>query len=104
MGGFLVPIIRILIALIDLYWWVVIIAAVVNWLIAFGVINTHNRAVARLVDFLYRATEPALRPIQRIVPNFGGIDISPVILLLILWFIEMELVQFEVSLLLHGGP
>jgi YggT family protein len=104
MGGFLVPIIRILIALIDLYWWVVIIAAVVSWLIAFGVINTHNRAVARLVDFLYRATEPALRPIQRIVPNFGGIDISPVILLLILWFIEMELVQFEVSLLLHGGP
>ena len=82
----------------------VIIAAVVSWLIAFGVINTHNRAVARLVDFLYRATEPALRPIQRIVPNFGGIDISPVILLLILWFIEMELVQFEVSLLLHGGP
>jgi YggT family protein len=104
MGGFLVPIIRILIALIDLYWWVVIIAAVVNWLIAFGVINTHNRAVARLVDFLYRATEPALRPIQRIVPNFGGIDISPVILLMILWFIEMELVQFEVNLLLHGGP
>jgi YggT family protein len=104
MGGFLVPIIRILIALIDLYWWVVIIAAVVSWLIAFGVINTHNRAVARLVDFLYRATEPALRPIQRILPNFGGIDISPVILLLILWFIEMELVQFEVSLLLPGGP
>jgi YggT family protein len=104
MGGFLVPIIRILIALIDLYWWVVIIAAVVSWLIAFGVINTHNRAVARLVDFLYRATEPALRPIQRIVPNFGGIDISPVILLMILWFIEMELVQFEVNLLLHGGP
>jgi YggT family protein len=104
MGGFLVPIIRILIALIDLYWWVVIIAAVVSWLIAFGVINTHNRAVARLVDFLYRATEPALRPIQRIVPNFGGIDISPVILLMILWFIEMELVQFEVSLLLRGGP
>jgi len=91
MGNFLVPVIVIVIYVIDLYWWIVIIAAVFSWLMAFGVIDTRNHAVRMVANFFYRATEPALRPIQRILPNFGGIDISPVILLLILWLIEMEL-------------
>ncbi len=99
MSNFLVPVIEVAIVLINLYWWVVILAAVASWLIAFGVINTHNRGVARVVDVLYRLTEPALAPIQRILPNFGGVDISPVILLVILWFITMELRQFEFYLL-----
>jgi YggT family protein len=64
-----------------------------SWLIAFNVINTHSRPVAMIGDFLYRATEPALRPIRRFLPNFGGLDISPIILLLILWFVERELIQ-----------
>jgi len=99
MSNFLVPVIEVAIVLINLYWWVVILAAVASWLIAFGVINTHNRGVARVVDVLYRLTEPALAPIQRILPNFGGVDISPVILLVILWFITMELRQLEFYLL-----
>jgi YggT family protein len=99
MSNFLVPVIEVAIVLINLYWWVVILSAVASWLIAFGVINTHNRGVARVVDVLYRLTEPALAPIQRILPNFGGVDISPVILLVILWFITMELRQFEFYLL-----
>jgi YggT family protein len=88
MGGFLVPV-------IDLYWWVIIISAVASWLIAFGVINTYNRTVARVLDVLYRLTEPALRPIRQFLPNFGGVDISPIILLLIIWLIERELLQLE---------
>jgi YggT family protein len=99
MSNFLVPVIEVAIVLINIYWWVVILAAVASWLIAFGVINTHNRGVARVVDVLYRLTEPALAPIQRILPNFGGVDISPVILLVILWFITMELRQLEFYLL-----
>jgi YggT family protein len=99
MSNFLVPVIEVAIVLINLYWWVVILSAVASWLMAFGVINTHNRGVARVVDVLYRLTEPALAPIQRILPNFGGVDISPVILLVILWFITMELRQFEFYLL-----
>ncbi|HXQ51355.1 MAG TPA: YggT family protein [Stellaceae bacterium] len=95
MGGFLVPVIDVVIALLNLYWWVIIIAAVASWLIAFGVINTYNRTVARVLDVLYRLTEPALRPIRQFLPNFGGIDISPVILLLIIWLIERELIQTE---------
>ena len=95
MGGFLVPIIDVVIVLLNLYWWVIIIGAVASWLIAFGVINTHNPTVHRILDVLYRLTEPALRPIRGFLPNFGGIDISPIILLLIIWLIERELMQFE---------
>jgi YggT family protein len=98
MGGFLVPIIEVVIVLLDLYWWVIIIGAVASWLIAFGVINTYNRTVARILDVLYRLTEPALRPIRQFLPNFGGLDISPVILLLAIWLIEQELRQIEIYL------
>jgi YggT family protein len=95
MGGFLVPIIDVVIVLLDLYWWVIIIGAVASWLIAFGVINTYNRTVARVLDVLYRLTEPALRPIRQMLPNFGGVDISPVILLLAIWLVERELLQLK---------
>jgi YggT family protein len=95
MGGFVVPIIDVVIVLLNLYWWVIIIGAVVSWLIAFGVINTHNRTVNRMLDILYRLTEPALRPIRQFLPNFGGVDISPIILLLAIWLIERELLQLE---------
>ena len=95
MGGFLAPIIEVVIVLLNLYWWVIIISAVASWLIAFGVINTYNRTVHRIIDTLYRLTEPALRPIRQFLPNFGGLDISPVILLLIIWLIEQELRQLE---------
>lgn len=82
------PLIVFIVRIIDLYIWVVIIGAVLSWLIAFNVINTQNRFVYAVVDFLYRVTEPALRPIRNFLPNLGGIDISPVILILILLFIR----------------
>jgi len=84
----MVPLIGFLVRIIDLYIWVIIISAILSWLIAFNVINTQNRFVYSVVDLLYRVTEPALRPIRRVLPNLGGIDISPVILILILLFIR----------------
>ena len=74
---------------ISIYWWIVIASAVFSWLLAFNVVNTRNSFVAMIADFLYRATEPALRPIRRFMPDLGGIDISPIILLLALYFIEV---------------
>jgi YggT family protein len=74
--------------LIGLYMWVIIAAVILSWLIAFNVVNTNNRVVFTIGDMLYRVTEPALRPIRNILPNLGGIDISPVILILILLFIR----------------
>jgi YggT family protein len=84
----MVPLIGFLVLVIDLYIWVVIASAILSWLIAFNVVNTQNRFVYSVADMLYRVTEPALRPIRRILPNLGGIDISPVILILFLLFIR----------------
>jgi YggT family protein len=75
--------------IIEIYVWLLIAQAILSWLLAFGVINRYNRGVSVIGDFLYRVTEPALRPIRRVLPNFGGIDISPVVLILILYFIRV---------------
>lgn len=84
----MVPLIGFLALVIDLFIWVVIASAILSWLIAFNVVNTSNRFVYSVADMLYRITEPALRPIRSILPNLGGIDISPVILILLLLFIR----------------
>ena len=84
----MVPLIGFLVLVIDLYIWVVIASAILSWLIAFNVVNTSNRFVYSVAETLYRLTEPALRPIRSIIPNLGGIDISPVILILFLLFLR----------------
>src|SRR5262245_1265928 len=77
----------VLIAL-DLYVWLLIAAAILSWLIAFNVVNTRNQFVAGVAEFLYRITEPALRPIRQVLPNFGGLDISPIILILLILLVQ----------------
>ncbi len=73
---------------IDLYIWALIISAVMSWLVAFNVINMQNRFVYTVSDVLYRITEPALRPIRNILPAMGGLDLSPVVLILLLIFLR----------------
>ncbi len=84
----MVPLIGFIVLVIDLYIWVIIASAILSWLVAFNVVNTSNRFVLAIADMLYRLTEPALRPIRSVLPNLGGIDISPVILILLLLFIR----------------
>lgn len=74
--------------ILNLYVWLLIIWVILSWLVAFDVVNTRNRFVYLASDFLFRITEPALRPIRRVVPSIGGIDISPVLLILGIWFIR----------------
>jgi YggT family protein len=73
---------------LEIYIWIVIAMAIFSWLVAFNVVNTRNPVVHMVGDFLYRITDPALRPIRNMMPNLGGIDISPVILFLIIIFIR----------------
>ena len=87
--------------ILDIYTWVIIASAIASWLVAFGVINVRNQFVRMLVDVLYRLTEPALRPIRRIMPNLGGVDISPVVLLLLIFFIRSLLMEYVWPALLH---
>lgn len=92
------PLIRILMVALDIYVWMVIASAILSWLVHFGVINTRNQFVAMIGEFLWRITEPALRPIRRFMPNLGGIDISPIILILIVYFLQMVLGNILFSL------
>jgi YggT family protein len=86
-------VLHLILLLIRIYIWLLIAQAILSWLLAFGVINRYNRGISVIGDFLYRITEPALRPIRAVLPNFGGIDISPVILILILYFLSDLIVE-----------
>ena len=86
---------------IDIYTWIVIASAIMSWLVDFGVVNTRNQFIRMVVEFLYRVTEPALRPIRRIMPNLGGVDISPVILLLLLFFLRSLMAEYVFANLLR---
>ncbi len=78
---------------LGIYITLVVVQVVLSWLVAFNVVNTRNRFVYLVGDFLHRITEPALRPIRRLLPNFGGFDISPVVLLLGLYFARQLLIR-----------
>src|SRR5438067_13184665 len=79
---------------ISIYVWLLIAQAVLSWLVAFGIVNRYNRVVATIGDFLWRVTEPLLRPIRRVLPDLGGSDISPVILILLLWLLRNLMVEY----------
>ncbi len=82
------PILGLIDIILGLYVWVLFLSIIMNWLIMFNVVNTTNRFVYIAGDFLYKVTEPALRPIRRFMPNIGGMDISPIVLLLAIWFVR----------------
>ena len=84
----------IVLIVLDLYVWLLIAAAILSWLIAFNVVNTRNPFVSAVAEFLYRITEPLLAPIRSFMPNLGGLDISPIILILIIMFIQKVIVYY----------
>jgi YggT family protein len=88
----------VVLSLLNLYWWAVILTVVVSMLISFNVLDTRNRVVWSIADFLDRVTEPALRRIRRLLPNLGPIDISPLILLILIWASEAFIVRIRDAL------
>ena len=87
----LAPFIQVVLYLLDLVWWLIIISVVASWLVAFGVINTRNPTVYRILDVLNRLTDPILKPIRRLIPPMGGLDLSPMIVLLIIFLLQSEI-------------
>ena len=85
----MIAIFYLVLQILKLYSYVVIANVAVSWLVAFNVLNTSNRFVYSVLDFTYRLTEPILSKIRRFLPTLGAFDISPIILLLLIWFIEM---------------
>jgi len=88
----MIALIQTIVLALDLYWWIIIASAIFSWLYAFNVVNPRNQFVGTVGNALYRLTEPALRPIRRFMPDLGGIDISPIILLLILFFLRQFII------------
>ena len=85
----MIAIFYLVLQILKIYTYVVIANVVIIWLVAFNVLNTSNRFVYSILEFTYRLTEPFLNRIRRFLPNLGAFDISPIILLLLIWFIEM---------------
>lgn len=93
------PLFMVINLVIQLYIYLIIASAVLSWLVAFNVINTSNRIVYTIGDFLYRVTEPALRPIRRVMPDLGPVDLSPIVLLLILFFLQQVLANLAMRMM-----
>jgi len=92
------PLLWLILTAIDIYMFFVIAAVILSWLVAFDVVNTRNRLVFFVSDFLYRLTEPAFRPIRRYMPNLGGVDLSPLVLIVLLYFAKLSVVWVYVRL------
>jgi len=82
------PVFALIILLLDIYKWIVIAAVIVSWLVAFNVINLHNNLVRSLVRILEVLTEPVFRFVRRFLPPIGGIDLSPIVVFIAIWFLE----------------
>ena len=87
----MITIINILQVLLTVAYWIIIVQAILSWLIAFNVINTHNDTVRAIWMALDRMTEPLYRPIRKIMPDFGALDLSPLVVLLIIWCLQIAL-------------
>ena len=85
----MIAIFYLVLQILKLYSYVVIANVIISWLIAFNVLNTQNRVIYSILELSYRLTNPILQRIRRFLPNLGSLDISPIILLLLIWFIEM---------------
>ena len=85
----MIAIFYLILQILKLYSYVVIANVIVSWLIAFNILNTQNRFVYSILELSYRLTDPILNKIRHFLPNLGSLDISPIILLLLIWFIEM---------------
>jgi YggT family protein len=87
-------VLEIILLILNLYWWVVLAMIIMSWLISFAVINTRNQFVDMVWRALLGLTDPVLRPIRRLMPRFSGIDISPIILFLIIFFIQRVIILY----------
>ncbi len=90
------PITALILTVLDIYKWIVIAAVVASWLIAFNVINLHNNIVRSIVRFLDALTEPVFRQVRRVIPPVGGLDLSPIVVFMAIWFIEAYVIPWAV--------
>jgi len=99
----LIPLLIVISAAIGIYSWIVIASVIMSWLVNFNVINSHNNFVIMVMEFLYRVTEPILVKIRRFIPIMGGFDLSPIALLLFLWFLQAVISRVILKITVVSG-
>jgi YggT family protein len=90
------PIFVIIVYLLQIYSFILLASIVFSWLVAFNIVSRRNPTVATIGDILYRLTEPVLAPIRRRLPDFGNVDLSPIVVFLIIWLLQMEIVRYVI--------
>jgi YggT family protein len=93
----LIPLIHVIIMALNLYWWAIVIYVLLGWLEQFNIINRYNNFVYGVHTFLFRVVEPALTPIRRLLPNMAGVDLSPLVLILVIYFVRGMLFQLAMK-------
>ena len=92
------PIVWLILNVLEICFWIVIVSAILSWLIAFNVVNTRNQVVGTIAETLWRLTEPMLAPIRRVLPTLGGIDLSPLVLLVFIRFLQQVVIYISAQL------
>ena len=100
MNTVLIPLLQVINIALDLYVWAIIISVVLSWLVAFNIINTYNQFVRMVMSSLGQLIEPALRRIRQFLPIFGGLDLSPIALILAIMFVQMVIQRLIISLVM----
>lgn len=90
----MILIFQILEVLLDVLWWIIVVQAIMSWLLAFNVINLYNDTVRAVWQALEKITDPIYRPIRRVMPNFGALDLSPLVVLLILFILSTRVIPY----------
>lgn len=102
MNTILIPVLQVLSVALNLYWWVVLVAVIMSWLVALNMINTHNQIVRTIGNFVHQLTEPVLRRIRRVVPSAGNVDLSAIVLFLLI-ILAQEIIRQLIFRLSMGG-
>ena len=92
------PVIWLILTILDIYVWILIAAVILSWLVAFNIINRQNDIVRQVTYALYRLTEPVLAPIRRYLPDLGGLDISPIVAIIVIYFIRYVVIYYGTQL------
>lgn len=102
MNTILIPVLQVLSVALNLYWWVVLVAVIMSWLVALNMINTHNQIVRTIGNFVHALTEPVLRRIRRVVPSVGNVDLSAIVLFLLIILLQQIIAQLIFRLSVGG--
>ncbi|MCK5932537.1 MAG: YggT family protein [Fulvimarina manganoxydans] len=99
----MLAVIQVVLLALNIYWWIIIASAILSWLYAFNIINAGNAFVDAIGTFLYKATEPVYRRVRRFLPDLGGLDLSPLVVLLGIFFLQQLIIIYLAPAVMRAG-